>query len=92
VHIGPGAPWGNDYVESFNGKFQEELLEWEVFDTLFEAKVLIERWRRHYNAVRPHSAQGHRPPSREAWQPCAAASATPLPPHRARLSEALPQT
>ena len=55
---------------------RDELLAREAFDTLLEAKVLIERWRQHYNTVRPHSALGHRPPAPEARQPCAVASAT----------------
>jgi len=57
------------------------------FDTLLEAKVLIERWRQHYNTIRPHSALGYRPPAPEAMQPCAVASATPRQPHRAGLLE-----
>ena len=67
LYIEPGSPWENGYVESFNGKLADELLEREVFDTLFEAKVLIERWRRHYNTQRPHSALDYRPPAPEAW-------------------------
>ena len=46
-----GSPWKNDYIESSNGKFRDELLNTEIFDTLLEAKVLIERWRIHYNTV-----------------------------------------
>ncbi|MBP0447350.1 IS3 family transposase [Roseomonas sp. SSH11] len=52
--IEPGSPWENGYVESFNGKLRDELLNAEAFNTLVEAKVLIEQWRRHYNTVRPH--------------------------------------
>jgi transposase InsO family protein len=85
--IEPGSPWENGYVESFNGKFRDELLEREAFDTLLEAKVLIEHWRQHYNTIRPHSALGYQPPAPEARQPCAAASATPQRPHRAGLLE-----
>ena len=66
--IEPGKPNQNAYVESFNGKLRDELLEREIFDTLWEAKVLIERWRREYNAVRPHSSLGYRPPAPEAVQ------------------------
>jgi transposase InsO family protein len=87
LYIEPGSPWENGYVESFNGKLRDELLKRESFDTLLEAKVLIERWRQAYNTVRPHSALGYRPPAPEARQPCAAASATPQRPHRAGLSE-----
>jgi len=77
LFIEPGSPWENGYVESFNGKLRDELLEREAFDTLLEAKVLIERWRQHYNTIRPHSALGYRPPAPEAMQPCAVATAAP---------------
>ena len=77
LFIEPGSPWENGYIESFNGKLRDELLDRELFDTLLEAKVLIERWRRHYNTVRPHSSLGYRPPAPEATQPRSLASATP---------------
>lgn len=67
LYISPGSPWENGYIESFNGKLANELLEREIFDTLNEAKVLVERWRVHYNTVRPHSSLGYRPPAPEAW-------------------------
>ena len=66
LFIEPGSPWENGYVESFNGKLRDELLNGEIFYTLKEAKVLIEGWRVHYNTVRPHSALGYRPPAPEA--------------------------
>ena len=56
-------------VESFNGKLRDELLDREIFYTLTEAKILIERWRREYNTVRPHSALGYRPPAPAALSP-----------------------
>jgi transposase InsO family protein len=87
LFIEPGSPWENGYVESFNGKLRDELLEREAFDTLLEAKVLIERWRQHYNTVRPHSALGYRPPAPRALQPCVVATAAPPQPHRAGLLE-----
>ena len=65
AYIEPGSPWENGYVESFNGKFRDELLACEAFNTLAEAKVLIEQWRVHYNTVRPHSSLGYRPPAPE---------------------------
>ena len=77
LFIEPGSPWENGYVESFNGKLRDELLAREQFDTLLEAKVLIERWRRHYNTIRPHSSLGYRPPAPEAIEPPSFASATP---------------
>ena len=69
TYIEPGSPWENGYVESFNGKFRDELLACEAFNTLAEAKVLIEQWRVHYNTVRPHSALGYRPPVPEIILP-----------------------
>ena len=62
-------PWENGYVESFNGKLRDELLDREIFYTVTEARVLIERWRREYNTVRPHSALGYRLPAPEAVRP-----------------------
>ena len=66
LFIEPGSPWENGYIESFNGKLRDELLNREVFDTLAEAKILIEMWRKDYNEIRPHSALGYRPPAPEA--------------------------
>ena len=66
LFIEPGSPWENGYIESFNGKLRDELLNREIFTTLEEAKVLIEQWRREYNQVRPHSALRYRPPAPEA--------------------------
>jgi len=66
LFIEPGSPWENGYIESFNGKLRDELLNREVFTTLMEAKVLIENWRQEYNTVRPHSALRYRPPAPEA--------------------------
>ena len=66
LFIEPGSPWENGYVESFNGKLRDELLDREIFCTLTEAKILIERWRREYTTIRPHSALGYRPPAPEA--------------------------
>jgi putative transposase len=64
--IEPGSPWENGYIESFNGKLRDELLNREIFTTLEEAKVLIEQWRREYNQVRPHSSLGYWSPAPEA--------------------------
>lgn len=67
--IEPGSPWENGYVESFNARFRDELLNGELFYTLREAQILIEQWRIHYNTVRPHSALGYRPPAPESIVP-----------------------
>ena len=64
-----GSPWENGYIESFNGKLRDELLNREIFTTLLEAKVLIENWRREYNQIRPHSSLRYRPPAPEAIRP-----------------------
>ncbi|GAF77507.1 unnamed protein product, partial [marine sediment metagenome] len=69
LYIAPGSPWENGYIESFNGRLRDELLNGEVFQTVLEAWVLCDRWRRHYNAVRPHSSLGYRPPAPEAIVP-----------------------
>lgn len=66
LFIEPGSPWENGYVESFNGKLRDELLNGEIFYTLTEARVLLERWRNEYNTKRPHSSLGYRPPAPEA--------------------------
>jgi putative transposase len=66
LFIEPGSPWENGYIESFNGKLRDELLDREIFTTLEEAKVLIEQWRREYNQIRPHSAKRYQPPAPEA--------------------------
>jgi len=66
LFIEPGNPWENGYIESFNGKLRDELLNREIFTTLEEARVLIEQWRREYNQVRPHSSLGYQPPAPEA--------------------------
>jgi len=63
LFIEPGSPWENGYVESFNGKLRDELLNGEIFYTLTEAKVVVERWRNEYNTKRPHSSLGYRPPA-----------------------------
>ncbi len=66
LFIEPGSPWENGTVESFNGKFRDELLNGEIFYTLKEAQVIIERWRREYNTFPPTApwAIGLRPPKR----------------------------
>ena len=69
LFIEPGSPWENGYIESFNGKLRDELLNREIFTTLTEAKVLIEQWRQEYNQIRPHSALHYRPPAPAAILP-----------------------
>ena len=66
LFIEPGSPWENGYIESFNGKMRDELLNREIFTTLEEARVLINQWREEYNHFRPHSSKNYRPPVPEA--------------------------
>ncbi len=66
LFIEPGSPWENGYIESFNGKLRDELLNREIFTTLTEASILIEEWRKEYKQVRSHSALDYRPPAPEA--------------------------
>ena len=61
LFIEPGSPWENGYLESFNGKLRDELLNGGIFYTLKEAQSLVQGWRREYNQVRPHSSLGYRP-------------------------------
>ena len=66
LSIEPGSPWENGYLESSNGKLRDELFNVAIFDMLWEAQVLVARWRRDYNIVRPHSAPNYRPPALQA--------------------------
>ena len=68
LFIEPGSPWENGHIESFDGRLRDELRNVEIFDTLLEAGILTERWRREYNTIRPHSALGYVPPAPEARQ------------------------
>jgi len=66
LFIEPGSPWENGYIESFNGKFRDELLNREILDILLEAQVVVEIWRKEYNQLRPHSSKNYRAPAPEA--------------------------
>ena len=67
--IEPGSPWENGYCESFNSRFRDELLNGEIFYSLKEAQIIIEKWRVHYNTVRPHSSLGYKPPAPKSIVP-----------------------
>ncbi len=69
AYIEPGSPWENGYIENFNARFRDELLNGEIFYSLREAQIVIEQWRKHYNTKRPHSALGYRPPAPESIVP-----------------------
>ena len=79
AYIAPGSPWENGYVESFNARLRDELLDGEIFYTLREAQIVIESWRRHYNAVRPHAALGYKAPAPEVIVPALTAWPAPQP-------------
>ena len=68
LYIEPGSPWENGYIESFNGKFRDECLNEQWFQTLPQARTCIAEWRRDYNEVRPHSSLGRIPPAQFAQQ------------------------
>jgi len=80
LYIEPGSPWENGYCESFNGKLRDECLNGEIFYSLKEAQVVIERWRVNYNTRRPHSALGYKPPAPAAVAPRMAALRSPTAP------------
>ncbi len=63
LYIAPGSPWENAYSETFNSRLRDELLDREVFETLKEAKVIVEDHRLDYNHRRPHSSLGYRTPA-----------------------------
>jgi putative transposase len=73
AYIGPGSPWENGYVESFNARLRDELLNGEIFYTLRVAQIFIESWRRHFNTIRPHETLGYKPPAPEVFVPAIAA-------------------
>ena len=80
LYIEPGSPWENGYCESFNGKLRDECLNGEIFYSLKEAQIVIEKWRVEYNTRRPHSALGYRPPAPAAFAPQMAALRSPTAP------------
>ena len=84
AYIAPGSPWENGFIESFNARLRDELLDGEIFYTLREAQVVIESWRRHFNTVRPHGSLGYKPPAPDVFVPAMTARAAlqprPAPP------------
>ena len=79
AYIAPGSPWENGFIESFNARLRDELLDGEIFYTLAEAKIIVESWRRHFNTVRPHGSLGYKPPAPEVFVPAMTARATAQP-------------
>jgi putative transposase len=91
AYITPGSPWENGYVESFNARLRDELLDGEIFYTLREAQIVIESWRRHFNTIRPHESLGYKPPAPEVFVPSfaawPAALRRPAPPATLQLAQ-----
>jgi putative transposase len=73
AYITPGSPWENGFIESFNARLRDELLDGEIFYTLREAQTVIESWRRHYNTIRPHESLSYKLPAPEVFVPAFAA-------------------
>jgi transposase InsO family protein len=73
AYIERGSPWENGFIESFNARLRDELLNGEIFYSLNEARIVIESWRRHYNTLHPHGALGYKPPAPEVFVPALAA-------------------
>ena len=73
AYIERGSPCENGYIESFNARLRDELLDGEIFYSLREAQIVIESWRRHYNRIRPHASLGYKPPAPEVFVPALAA-------------------
>ena len=84
AYITPGSPWENGFIESFNARLRDELLDGENFYSLKEARIVIESWRHHYNTERPHESLGYKPPAPEVFVPTLVARAAlqtrPAPP------------
>jgi putative transposase len=78
AYIEPGSPWENGFIESFNARLRDELLNGEIFYSLAEARTVVESWRRFYNTQRPHGSLGYKPPAPEVFIPAnTARSASP---------------
>ena len=69
AYIERGSRWENSYIESFNARLRDELLNGEIFYTLREAQIVIETWRRQYDTIRPHASIGYKPPAPEVFVP-----------------------
>lgn len=90
LYIAPGSPWENAYIESFNSRLRDELLNTESFGNLREAQVLVEDYRQRYNHHRPHSSLNYATPAAFAAACLASAPASagpaPTPNRKERLS------
>ena len=90
LFIEPGSPWENGYIESFNGKLRDELLDRELFLHIDEVRYVVDRWRMNYNHYRPHSSLGYVSPVAYAATRGSGGSAPPhLPNHTYQSVDAL---
>lgn len=78
AYIAPGSPWENGYIKSFNARLRDELLNGEIFYSLAEARVFIEVWRKHFNAMRPHGSLCYLAPATEMLMPTPAGASSEL--------------
>lgn len=85
LSIAQGSPWENGFIESFNGKLRDELLNREIFLSLEEARWVNDHWRLDYNHHRRHSSLGYRKPAEYAAGCVLPTSAAPQPPERSRI-------
>lgn len=69
AYIAPGSPWENAFIESFNARLRDALLDGEILYTHAEVKIVTESWRRHFNTVRPHGSLHYQPPAPEVFVP-----------------------
>ena len=77
LFIAKGSPWENGYVESFNSRFRDELLDRELFVGLEDARWVVDRWRLDYNHQRPHSSLDYQTPEEFAARCCSSVRVTP---------------
>jgi len=90
AYIEPGSPWENGFIESFNARLRDELLNGEIFYSLAEARIIVESWRRFYNTLRPHGSLGYKAPAPEVFIP-AHAKRSAAPPRPAQPTVLVPR-
>ena len=79
AYIAPGSPRENGFIEPFNARLRDELLDGAIFYTLAEAKIVVESWRRHFNMLCQHGSLGNKPPAPEVFIPAMTARAVAKP-------------
>jgi putative transposase len=65
-YIAPGKPQQNAFIETFNGRLRDQLLNETLFSTLDHVRGLLTEWQNDYNTIRPHSGIGNQTPSTHA--------------------------